>query len=82
MASVVNDFPPPHGKKYDKFFDGKPWKLVLGEDCPADLNVAQNALRIAAKRHGIKATVRQSKKDNAIYVQAHVAKKPAKRKAK
>lgn len=83
MASVVDSLPPKRGTKYDKFFDGQRWKLTLGKDCPADINVAQNVLRVTAGRRGIECTIQQSKKDNAIYVQAHVAaKKPAKRKAK
>jgi hypothetical protein len=83
MAEVVDQMPPrrslPGEPKYAKYFDGQPWKLMLGEDCPANINVAQNALRITAKRAGIKAEIRQSKADNAIYVQAIL---PAKKKAK
>jgi hypothetical protein len=87
MAEVVDQLPParsvPGDPKYAKYFDGQAWKLVLGVDCPANINIAQNAIRITAKRAGIKADIRQSKKDNAIYVQAHVAqskKKPVAKK--
>jgi hypothetical protein len=83
MAEVVDHIPPaksvPGERKYAKFFDGQAWKLILGVDCPADMNIAQNSLRITAKRAGIKAEIRQSKADNAIYVQAIL---PAKKKAK
>jgi hypothetical protein len=86
MADVVESLPPPHHvpgqPKYSKFFDGQKWRLVLGKDCPASMNVAQNALRVTAKRAGIVATIRQSKKEGVIYVQANLAKKPAKNKSK
>lgn len=77
MAEVVESIPRGRFGDYSKFFDGQPWKLILGVDCPEDINIAQNSIRITAKRAGVSATIRQSKKDNAIYVQAHV--RPAKR---
>lgn len=78
MAEVVSTMPvarsDPQNPKYAKYFDGQPWKLILGEDCPAEMNIAQNAIRVTAKRAGIKVAVRQCKKENCIYVQAEVEK--------
>lgn len=87
MADVVDKLPDAHHRpgesKYEKYFDGQVWRLVLGEDCPADMNIAQNAIRITAKRKKIAATIRQSKREGVIYVQAHLPEsKPAKRSRK
>lgn len=80
MATVVESGLPVR-RKYEKFFDGQVWRLVLGDDCPEDIRSARNAVQITADRMGIKCTVRQSKREGCIYVQAHLpeTKKPAKR---
>lgn len=85
MAKIVASLPAarfdPRKPKYDKYFDGQAWKLELGVDCPAEMNIAQNAIRVTAKRKGIDCKIRQSKKENCIYVQAEVVKPVKTRKA-
>jgi hypothetical protein len=81
VAKVVKAIPPKEIRRrswhyYDQYFDGRVWRLTLGEDCSMSSHVATGALHNVARRLGLTATVESRTFENAIYVQANTESRP------
>jgi len=47
-----------HGSKYERFFDGRLWRLELGRDCPRSRVYARSSIDQAARSRGLRVQTR------------------------
>lgn len=69
MSQVVKEIPSATDYPWDEWLDGKPRKLVKGEDFQVDLKGMACQCHNVARRRGAGVTVRVRSDEGAIYIQ-------------